>query len=150
MNKILIVNEKIFKKIISRQSKISRRMNTKYITRSAPKTIDELEEFMHTIQNNYVSKLSDNKDVYKIFNEYRELLNNCEKTDNKEKKLENIKIMFNNLIFVEKFYFLFQSKPFRLAVVNKIKYLYKYDKSFYTYIPYVYSIFELIKKKKNF
>lgn len=126
-------------------------MNTKYITRSVPNTIDELEKLMSKIPNKYVSDPSaDNTEIYKIFNEYRQLLNNCEKTDNKQKKLENIKIMFNNLIFVEKFYFLFQSKPFRLAVVNKIKYLYKYDKSFYTYIPYVYSIFELIKKKKNF
>lgn len=124
-------------------------MNTKYITRSVSNTIDELEKLMRKIPNNHVSYLSDdNTKVYKIFNEYRELLNNCEKTDNKEKKLENIKIMFDNLIFVEKFHFLFKNKAFRLAVVNKIKYLHKYDKNFYAYVPYLYSIFESVKKNK--
>ena len=123
-------------------------MNTKYITRSVPKTIDELEELMRKIPNNHVSYPSaDNRKVYKIFSE---LINNCEKTDNKEKKLENIKIMFDNLIFVEKFHFLFKNKAFRLAVVNKIKYLHKYDKSFYIYIPYIYTIFQSVKKNKYF
>ena len=69
-------------------------MNTKYITRSVPNTIDELEKLMSKIPNKYVSDPSaDNTEIYKIFNEYRQLLNNCEKTDNKQKKLENIKIM---------------------------------------------------------
>lgn len=126
-------------------------MNTKYITRSVPNTIDELEKLMSKIPNKYVSDPSaDNTEIYKIFNEYRQLLNNCEKTDNKQKKLENIKIMFDNLIFVEKFHFLFRNKAFRFAVVNKLKNLHKYDKSFYAYVPYLYSIFESVKKNKYF
>lgn len=122
-------------------------MNTKYITRSVPNTIDELEKLMDTIPNNYLSFHPSDR-VSKIFDEYRILLNNCEKEKDKEKKIENIKIFFNNIVFVDKFHFIFRNKSFRLAVFNKIKYLIKYDKSFYMYIPYVYIIFELVKKNR--
>jgi len=124
-------------------------MNTKYITRSVPNTIDELEKLMDTIPNHYLSYHTSDR-VSKIFDEYRILLNNCEKEEDKEKKIENIKILFNNLVFVDKFHFIFKNKAFRLAVFNKIKYLIKYDKSFYMYIPYVYTIFELVKQNKHF
>lgn len=124
-------------------------MNTKYITRSVPNTIDELEKLMDTIPNHYLSYNPSDR-VSKIFDEYRILLNNCEKEEDKEKKIENIKILFNNLVFVDKFHFIFKNKAFRLAVVNKIKYLIKYDKSFYMYIPYVYTIFESVKQNKHF
>lgn len=122
-------------------------MNTKYITRTVPNTIDELEKLMNTIDNNYLSFYPCER-VSKIFDEYRILLNNCEKEENKEQKIENIKILFNNIVFVDKFHFIFRNKAFRLAVVNKIKYLIKYDKSFYMYIPYIYTIFESVKKNK--
>jgi len=124
-------------------------MNQKYITRSVPNTMEQLEKLTNTISNDHISyEPSEHKK--KILYEFFNLLNDCKKTHNNDKKLEKFKILLNNIIFLDKYYFLFKNKKFRIAIVQKIKYFYKYDKNLYIYIPYIYVIFESIKKNKHF
>jgi hypothetical protein len=123
------------------------KMEYTYITRSAPKNIEQLEKLNGMIPNDYFTYNSSDKKA-KIFKELDKYMNDFKNSKTKDDKLEKNKIIWNNMIYDDKFHFLFKNKNFRKTTIDKIKYFSTYDKNFYMYIPYLYKILVSVKNNK--
>lgn len=121
--------------------------STNYVTRSSPKDIEVLENFSKTILNNYITYTPSDEKII-IFLEFKKYIDDVENTHQKDKKIQKIRILWNNLVYVEKFHFLFKNINFRKSIIDRIKYFSEYDREFYMYIPYIYNIFDSVKQNK--
>ena len=122
-------------------------MNTnKIITRSCIKNIDDLENLNSSIHVDLVWSKKNRKRMFYV-RSLEKLLNDYNECNVKDKKFEKNRIIWNNLIFDSNYHFMFNNKIFRYTFITKMKLFMKYDKTFYLYIPYMFDIFQKIKKQ---